>query len=246
MINDIVENLQVLGPIFAIVWIVTIAFTVSKPQRFFNSMLLIFAIMVTMIFIAGFIPQYAGEFLVGCFILTALALFTVPVFLVINGVQMIKREGFSTAHVLSLVLGIIVGIGEIAAVVFVLGLADAIDITNAELWVLLLVFTVFYFSFLVLSFVLYSVFIQIMPDIDHSNDLLILISHKDQLCGWNASFRHRLRILMLFQEINPFLRIVEIFESAGTVHRVSAVEKLLSVCPDLFAVFHRWLDQPHI
>ena len=38
----IAENLQLLGPFFAIVWIVTILCTILRPQRYFNSLLLMF------------------------------------------------------------------------------------------------------------------------------------------------------------------------------------------------------------
>lgn len=173
MVDGIAENLQVIGPVFAIVWLVTILFIATKPQRFFNSFLLLIALMVTVVFLAGFFGDYAGVFLIVCFLLAALALFTVPVLLIINGIQMIRREGFSKAHVLSLALGIFVGLGEIAAVIYVLGLADSNRITNADLWVLLFAMTVFYFSFLVLSFVIYSVFIQILPRSKRFNYVII-------------------------------------------------------------------------
>jgi uncharacterized SAM-binding protein YcdF (DUF218 family) len=162
--SNIIENVRAFGPVFAVVWILTIGCALLWPQRYFNSLLLMFALLVTMLFASGFFSRdAAGYFLLACFLLVMLALFLVPVLLIANGIVMIRRESFSPAHVLSLALGILVGIGEIAAIVYVLGLSETIAIENANLWVLLLVFTVFYFSFLVLSFVVYSVFIQIIP-----------------------------------------------------------------------------------
>ena len=162
--SNIIENVRVFGPVFALVWILTIGGALLRPQRYFNSLLLMFALLVTMLFASGFFSRdAAGYFLLACFLLVMLGLFLVPVLLIANGIVMIRRESFSPAHVLSLALGILVGIGEIAAIVYVLALSETIAIENANLWVLLLVFTVFYFSFLVLSFVVYSVFIQIIP-----------------------------------------------------------------------------------
>ena len=113
MINDIVENIQVLGPAFAGIWILTVGLTLLRPQRYFNSFLLMLALMVTMIFLSGFFGEAGPVFLLVCFLLVMLALFLVPVLLIINGVRLIRRESLSPAHLLSLGLGVVVGIGEI-------------------------------------------------------------------------------------------------------------------------------------
>ena len=180
-VTEIMETLQTLGPVFAAVWIVTILCVVICPQRYLNSFLLMIALLVTMVFVSGFFGEEAGPvFLLVCFLLVTLALFLAPLLLILNGVQMLRRESFSPAHVLSLVLGVIVGIGEIAAVIYVFQLYGNIDAGKVSLWVLLLVFTVFYFSFLVLSFVVYSVFIQILP---HRMNFNYVIIHGCGLAG---------------------------------------------------------------
>ena len=180
MFSTVIDNIQNFGPVFAIVWILTIACVLLRPQRFFNSFLLMIALMVTVLFVSGFMSDNAGDyFLLACFLLTMLALFLVPVLLTVNGLQMIRREGFSLSHVLSLALGIVVGIGEIATVVYVLGLSEFIPLGN-NLWTLFVAFTVFYFSFLVLCFVLYSVFIQILP---RRMDFDYVIVHGSGLLG---------------------------------------------------------------
>ncbi len=186
--NVILENMQSLGPVFALAWLLTVGSVLLRPQRYGNSILLMLALLVTMFFLAGFFGDGAGWFLLVCFLLVMLALFLVPVLLVLNGVQMIRRESLCAAHVLSLALGIVVGIGEIAAVVYVLGLSEFIRLGQANLWVLLLFSTVFYFSFLVLSFVLYSVFIQILP---HRRDFNYVIIHG---CGLKDG-EHMTRLL---------------------------------------------------
>ncbi len=172
--DRIIENLQVLGPVLATVWAVTILCVLVRPQRYFNSILLMVSLIVTMLFTAGFFEgDGIAYFLLTCFLIMMVALFLVPVFLIINGVQLLKRESLCLAHVLSLALGIFVGIGEIAAVAYVLGLSDFISLGDISPLLLLTVFTVFYFSFLVLSFVLYSVFIQIMPHLNNFNYIVI-------------------------------------------------------------------------
>ena len=181
MLNEIIENIQKIGPIFAAIWILTVGFSVIRPQRYLNSILLMAAFFVTMMFVSNLFGETARPYiLLACFLLIMLALFLVPVLLIMNGIQMIKRESLSLSHLLSLGLGIIVGIGEIATVIYVLALSDYILIGEANHWVLLVAMTVFYFSFLVLSFVLYSIFIQLMP---HRKNFNYVIIHGCGLSG---------------------------------------------------------------
>ena len=164
MMNEVLENIQMLGPAFAFIWTLTLVCVLLWPQRYINSFLLMLSLLVTMLFVSGFFDHgVRGSFLLACFLLVMLALLLTPALLIINGIQMIRRGSLSAAHVLSLALGAFVGVGEIAAVIYVLSLSEIIQLKDANYYFLLVVFTVFYFSFLVLSFVVYSVFIQIMP-----------------------------------------------------------------------------------
>ena len=175
MIDEMLENIRATGPVFAAIWGLTILFTLIRPQRYLNSLLLMAALPVTMIFAAGFFGHEGGViFLLVCFLAVTLVLFLVPILLIINGIRMIRKESLCLSHLLSLILGVIVGIGEIAAVVYVLAMSGSISIGRFDRWVMLLFVTVFYFSFLVLSFVMYSVFIQIMP---HRMDFDYVIIH---------------------------------------------------------------------
>ena len=180
MFDNFIENVQVIGPVFAFMWILTIGFTIWRPQMYFNSILLMISIFMTMIFLGGFFGEGSGIFLLACFIIVMIALFMVPVMLIINGIVMIKNESVCAAHLLSLGLGIFVGIGEIATVLYVLGLSGFAGFESLGLWNLFLVFTVFYFSCLVLSFVIYSIFIQHMP---HRMNYNYVIIHGAGLAG---------------------------------------------------------------
>lgn len=180
MFDNIIDNIQSVGPVFAFIWILTIALTVLRPQKYFNSILLMVAMVVTMVFIAGFLGDNAGIFLLVCYIIIMLAIFMVPVMLIINGVVMIKKESVCAAHLLSLGLGIFVGIGEIASVLYVFALYGYLEFESFNRWTLFLVVTVFYFSCLVLSFVVYSIFIQLMP---HRMNFNYVVIHGAGLAG---------------------------------------------------------------
>lgn len=104
-------------------------------------------------------------------ITTVVVLLMVPFFLIHNGILMIKREGRSTAHLLSLALGIVVLIGEVLAIYnavgysFVFGLeaAHMFTHTNQFLVTSAIVLTVVYGSVSFVIFMIYSLFLMIIP-----------------------------------------------------------------------------------
>lgn len=86
------ETLQTMGPMLIGIWALTIGSVLLWPQHFRNSFLLLFALMMTMIFAAGCLGESGPTFLVVCFLLVMLALLLVPLLLVVNGVQLLRRE----------------------------------------------------------------------------------------------------------------------------------------------------------
>ena len=52
--DEIADILRIFGPVFAIIWVITIASIIAKPQNYFNSMLLLGALLVTMLFVSCF------------------------------------------------------------------------------------------------------------------------------------------------------------------------------------------------
>ena len=159
----IMDNIRILLPFAAFFWLWLLISVWRKPQRFRNSLLLMVTAGVTMMLIAGLFGDHMVEALLVMFFLVMAALLLVPVLLIANGVQMIRREGTSLANILSLLLGIAVGIGEIATVISVLGMGERTDFSDVYTIMALVGSTVFYFSFLILGFVLYTLLIQIMP-----------------------------------------------------------------------------------
>lgn len=178
--NAILESIQALWPMLAGAWLLTIALVILRPQQYINSFLLMFSLLVTLIFVTSCFGEEGPTFALVSFLLVMLALLLVPLLLIINGIQMIRRESLCLAHCLSLALGLFVGVGELAAIVYVLSLSGTIGAERVSLWVMLLVWTVFYFSSLVLSFVIYSIFIQVLP---HRMNFNYVIIHGCGLAG---------------------------------------------------------------
>lgn len=178
--NAILESIQALGPMLAGAWLLTIALVILRPQQYINSFLLMLSLLVTLIFVTSCFGEEGPTFALVSFLLVMLALLLVPLLLIINGIQMIRRESLCLAHCLSLALGLFVGVGELAAIVYVLSLSGTIGAERVSLWVMLLVWTVFYFSSLVLSFVIYSIFIQVLP---HRMNFNYVIIHGCGLAG---------------------------------------------------------------
>ncbi len=72
MISDIVENIQAFGPVVAVIWLVTIGLTLWKPQRYWNSFLLLIALMATMLWPSALIREFVAVFLTKRFLIWAL------------------------------------------------------------------------------------------------------------------------------------------------------------------------------
>ncbi len=131
------------------------------------------------LFVACFFAACATIFALGehgrsyiIYILDAmiLILLAVPVFLVINGVVMIKREGRSLANLLSLGFGIMIGLGELAtycAIVMPETAAYRWDGNNLlhiiSKYGMFVSASVIYISIAFLAFMLYCIFLQIIP-----------------------------------------------------------------------------------
>lgn len=163
--ETIFENVRTMWPALVYPWGITLLFTVWKPQRYFNSVLLMVSCICTLVFCCGLFGENTGYALLTCFLLGMVVLFLVPAMLIANGVQMLRKESLSFPHLLSLLLGLGVGAGEIATVAYVLGTVNYAQFRSVHAVMLWMSMTVFYFSCLVLNFVVYSVFIQLMPHV---------------------------------------------------------------------------------
>ena len=171
MIDTILSNVDYVllaAVATAVLWIIFLILMLRSRARLRNCFLFLLALVAT-VFLAGFVTyeQYPG-ILVGELVVIAFALLVVPFFLIVNGVQVIKKEGRSLEHALALLLGIVILIGEVLVGVTVLMLASGVEMSNV--WLLLCMaggLSIFYGSLMFLSFVLYVAVIQIVP---HTRD----------------------------------------------------------------------------
>lgn len=105
----------------------------------------------------------------------------VPFFLIVNGITMIRREGKHISHLLSLIMGIAVLIGEIATAANLISSSEDMDspevilhhpgLTKVESFISI---SVIYVSLAFLVFMIYTVFLQIIP---RKNDFDYVIIH---------------------------------------------------------------------
>ena len=142
---------------------------VKDRSRYRNCYLLFLAIIVT-VFSATFLAEDRQvEALVVIFFIVLIAVLSVPLLLVYNGIVMLRKEGRSLANLLSLGLGLVIGIGEIATFAIVLlplfssGAFNDQQFTALELTSMLISQTVLYFSLSFLAFMLYTLFLMIIP-----------------------------------------------------------------------------------
>ncbi|MBR2802603.1 MAG: YdcF family protein [Erysipelotrichaceae bacterium] len=184
-------------------WLLVFLFAFLRPQRLLNTFLLLFALLISVITITARFGQDAPEVLFLTLLLVAVGLLSAPALLVMNGLTMMKKESRSLPNLLSLFLGIFVGAGELAVLLTViLGFSGAIEIRHVYL-LLFVGASVFYFSFLILIFVLYMLFMQILP---HRHNFNYIIIHG---CG-----------LLQGERVSPLLagrieKAIDIYDKGG-------------------------------
>ncbi len=139
-------------------------------SRYRNCFLLFFATASTVIALSFLAGRFQKTFFIILLNIIFIALLSVPLFLVINGVLMIRREGHRLANLLSLLLGILIGAGELASFTAVIlpevaGSRWEIGGFLFRVSRLSMFFSVsvIYFSTVFVVFMLYCVFLQIIP-----------------------------------------------------------------------------------
>ncbi len=150
-----------------IFWGITLISMKKDRSRYRNCYFLMASIVFTVPVICslgGELSRYIFLILLG---LLFLVLLSVPALLVANGIIMLRKEGHSLGNLLSLLLGIFVGIGEIAtfAAVFSYDINRGPEkaVLDASILFLIVSLTVIYISLTIVAFVVYSLFLQIIP-----------------------------------------------------------------------------------
>ncbi len=170
-----------------------LAFSVHRNRsRYRNCTFLMLALLWTMPVIASFGGKYYGQVMLVLVIALLVVIMLVPAILIANGVLMMKREGHSFQNMLSLFLGIVVGVGELATIGFVLMIAAGIKydisyegfIGSVPAILLFISWSVIYVSLSFVAFVFYTKFLEIIPikrDFDYVIVLGAGLLHGDQV-----------------------------------------------------------------
>ena len=139
-------------------------------RRYRNCALLFIAFVSTVPALCSLAGPNAPRVLYFCIIVFCIALLIVPFFLIHNGIIMIRREGRSLSTMLSLLLGLVIGFGEISTFLFLLWVGNSggsgrlvSTLEHTALINYLISVTVIYGSVAFLMFMLYSVFLMIIP-----------------------------------------------------------------------------------
>jgi uncharacterized SAM-binding protein YcdF (DUF218 family) len=175
MINTVYSTVAI------VLWAMLAVSFAKDRSRYRNCLMLFFAIafsVVALTFVAGERQRFV---LVAIMDVLLLAMLVVPAFLVWNGVLMLRREGRSLANLLSLGLGLAVGAGEVGTflalvmpVVSVPGHNGASHLLNIGFLGAFVGVSVFYFSMSFVVFMVYCVFLQLLP---HKRDFDYVIIH---------------------------------------------------------------------
>ena len=138
-------------------------------SRYRNCYLLFLAVLGSVPFVLSLFDDRMGDALYFLVSATLIALLIVPFFLIHNGVVMLRREGRHVSHLLSLALGIAILIGEAATAAIVIRYSTTFDLNETFYrsgWFIagsLISVSVIYGSMAFLIFMLYTVFLQLIP-----------------------------------------------------------------------------------
>ena len=140
-------------------------------SRYRNCYLLFLALLSLFPFLLNVLGEHGRIAAVVIADTVLVCLLIVPFFLMVNGIIMLRKEGLHAAHLLSLVLGIVVFLGEAiaGALVFAQSFSYGPERTAALYrsgWFLagtLLCVSVIYVSMAFVIFMLYTLFLQVIP-----------------------------------------------------------------------------------
>ena len=158
---------EILASLFALFWWIVLIVSFEKDRsRYRNCYFLFVALISTVVAATMFADGRESETLLTVGVLTGIAIFMVPVFLIHNGVVMYKKEGRSLSNQLSLLFGIVIGVGEIGTTYLALtGWETEFAIQHKTLTIIiaLISLSVIYVSVSFLLFLFYSLFLMIIP-----------------------------------------------------------------------------------
>ncbi|MGN0362651.1 MAG: YdcF family protein [Bilifractor sp.] len=173
-----------------ILWGILVFSMWRDRSRYRNTVFLFFSLMSTIPLISTLFGPWQNAAFSVIMLVILLLIFCVPVIFIINGIQMIRKEGKRLQNLLSLFLGIIVAVGEICAVLSILlpyaGVFQsmtergALKLSVFTMVLALIALSVVYGSLVFVSFIFYTMLLQIIP---HKRDFDYVIIHGCGLIG---------------------------------------------------------------
>ena len=157
----------------------------ADRSRFRNSIFLLLSAASTVPLVCALSGPYFGLTARVITVVVFIVLLSVPGLLIANGVIMYRREGHSLANMLSLLLGLVVGAGEVCTFLFYIfpyfWAEDTAQFVTTGMRILLFIsLSVTYGSLVFVAFMSYTVLLQIIP---RKRDFDYVIIHGCGLIG---------------------------------------------------------------
>ena len=158
--------------LFTLIWWGLFIYSFSKDRSRYRNCYLLFLALLSMIpFVISISGEYVIQVLLVAFLTVMTALLITPFSLIHNGIVMIKKEGRCAAHLLSLGLGVAVLVGEVLLAFNVIYYSSRYGLEATEaythsitfLMTSIIIITVVYGSMAFLIFMLYSLFLMVIP-----------------------------------------------------------------------------------
>ncbi len=159
--------------VLGVSWLALFLLSALRPQRLFNCVLLLFALGMSTFTLLSYLFRDTGRVLAICTIALSVLILLIPVFLIWNGILMLKKEAHSFHTLLSLLIGLTMLLAEIAIAVVLY--TDIVANNGSPLPLALLFFggTVLYGSALMLSFILYVFYMQMLPHLRRFDTIIV-------------------------------------------------------------------------
>ncbi len=159
------------GALSAVCWTVFLLCFRKDRSRYRNCYFLFIALLSVVPFVLFVSGDYKGKVALVLINAVMLSLLIVPLFLIYNGIVMIRKEGKNLSQLLSLGLGLAILLGEAATAAIVLGFSLTNRFPSGEAFYHsayyiiggLISVTVIYGSVAFLIFMIYMLFLQIIP-----------------------------------------------------------------------------------
>ena len=143
-------------------WGILAVSMIVDMRRMHNCFLLLVALAATVPFLCSLTGDRAINTFALFVLATVVLLLMLPFLLIANGFVVLRREGFSLSNMLSLLFGLLIFVGEMASFATIYLLKGSLYFWFASI-ALAFVVSVIYLCVVFLSFMLYTLFIQVIP-----------------------------------------------------------------------------------